>query len=97
MHYPENVKAARSCAERAMEALAAHDLPATPHNFSIWYAHLSGRHPDLSETIAKLEEEKGGVTIQAARRLYAEFFTEEREEQVIRQTGVGSARNLRKS
>lgn len=88
MNFSENIKSARECAERSLEALAALELPATPHNFTIWYAHFSGRYPDLSEMIERTVAQDGGVSIQAARRLYADFFSDAREEQVIRQTGM---------
>ncbi len=94
VNFSENLKAAQNCAERVIAALATLELPATPNNFTVWYAHLSGRYPDLSETIELLQEKQDGVSIQMARRLYADFFTDAREEQVVRQTGVKISEEL---
>lgn len=39
----------------ALPAMSRHGIPVTPHNYAVWFAHVSGEHAALSEDIRALE------------------------------------------
>jgi len=55
---PAEFAHATSVAGRALQLMAQHKVPATPHNFEIWFAHALGISPDLDKTIAILISNK---------------------------------------
>ncbi len=38
-------------ADLAMARMSSEQIPPTPENYALWYAHYSGRAPDLSRAI----------------------------------------------
>ncbi|MBV9522439.1 MAG: GGDEF domain-containing protein [Alphaproteobacteria bacterium] len=68
----EEIERARAIAAAAVAAMLEHDVPPTPSNYMLWYAHLGGTAPELSRAIATLLAN-------------GEVFTEERNEQLFQQ------------
>ncbi|MBL4615161.1 MAG: diguanylate cyclase, partial [Magnetovibrio sp.] len=73
-------------ARQALEQLVAHNVPATPNNFLVWYTHVSGREPDLSRMVEILEDNKQEFSDAVNVDLYTKFFTTEIEDQALHET-----------
>lgn len=73
-------------ARQALEQLVAHNVPATPNNFLVWYTHVSGREPDLSRMVEILEDNNQDFTEAVNADLYVKFFTTELEDQTLHET-----------
>ncbi len=73
-------------ARNALEQMVAHNVPATPNNFMVWYTHASGREPDLSRMISILEDNNQDFTELVNGDLYMKFFTTEVEGQTLHET-----------
>ncbi len=70
----EAAAAGKQLGEATLAAMARHAVPATPGNYALWYAHLSGSAPELSRTIELLIAQR-------------EPFTEERNADLLRRFG----------
>lgn len=70
----EDFNRARSLSQEALEAMARYRIPPTPHNYVVWYTHLSGRNPDLSRTIEVLISNHQEFTDGTNDRLYQQYF-----------------------
>lgn len=88
MNFAENIAEAKSYAERALEILEERGYPPNPANFTIWYTHLSGKFPDLSEEVTRSESEEGGLTSEMSGQLFRKFFTQGEQEQALQDTGA---------
>ena len=73
-------------ARQALELMVAHNVPATPNNFLVWYTHVSGREPDLTRMIAILEDNNQDFSDAVNADLYIKFFTTEGEDQTLHET-----------
>src|SRR5579862_261571 len=71
MDTTDDFRRARLFAETALAEMVRHDVPPTPRNFTLWYAHASGGTPELSRTLDIL------IT-------NGQHFTEERNEELFR-------------
>lgn len=73
-------------AQQALELMGAHNVPATPTNFTVWYVHVSGREPDLSRMISILEDNDQEFTDTVCSDIYAKFFSSHHEDEVLQET-----------
>jgi len=48
------IEIALHCARAALGMMERHRVPPHPENFSIWYAYVSGRNPELTEAINEI-------------------------------------------
>ena len=78
---------ARHFAEQALAAMIARRIAATPHNFSVWYAHVSGAQPDLSRAIEILDSNRVEFTPERNLDLYEQLLGASRESEQIREAG----------
>jgi diguanylate cyclase len=78
---------ARHFAEQALAAMVARRIAPTPHNFSVWYAHLSGAQPDLSRAIEILDSNRVEFTPERNLDLYEQLLGASREAEQIREAG----------
>jgi len=51
MNNSEEFRRTRPLAKAALAAMLRHEVPPTPRNFALWYAHVSGSAPELSRTL----------------------------------------------
>ena len=58
-------------------------IPATPVNYSIWYAYFSGKKPELTQAIVDHSEQGFLFTVEFSRSLYEQFFDSGAERQLI--------------
>ncbi len=50
-----------------------HGIPLTPNNFTVWYAHCSGNHPDLSDALDILLTNENKISRETSETLYEKF------------------------
>lgn len=51
MNDSDEFRRTRPLAEAALAAMLRYEVPPTPRNFALWYAHVSGSAPELSRTL----------------------------------------------
>ncbi len=78
---------ARHFAEQALAAMITRRIAPTPHNFSVWYAHVSGAQPDLSRAIDILDSNRVEFTPERNLDLYEQLLGASREAEQIREAG----------
>ncbi len=78
---------ARHFAEQAIAAMVARRIAPTPHNFSVWYAHISGAQPDLSRAIEILDSNRVEFTPERNLDLYEQLLGASKEAEQIREAG----------
>jgi diguanylate cyclase len=78
---------ARAFADRALDAMAERHVPPTPHNFSVWFAHLSGTFPELSRAIDILISNKAEFTPERNAELYERLIGDTQTATQLREAG----------
>ena len=64
-------------AGRALQLMAQHAVPATPHNFEIWYKFALGTSPELNQVVKILIGNKRGFDSATNRSLYLTYVAPE--------------------
>jgi diguanylate cyclase len=78
---------ARSFAEQALDAMAKRRVPPTPHNFSVWFTHVSGSLPELSRAIEILDSNKAEFTPERNAELYERLIGDSHSANQLREAG----------
>jgi len=73
--YSETLQQAVQIARKAVEELAAQEIPPNPHNFMVWYEYEAGRNPALANFIERARDKGAKLTPAACREIYDRFFT----------------------
>lgn len=71
----------RGLAHQVLTALERHELPPTPENYRLWYAHLSRERPELSRLLGVLLSQGHGISEERCAELYERFFGGSAEEE----------------
>jgi diguanylate cyclase len=66
---------ARAFADTALAAMAKQGVAPTPHNFTVWFTHVSGENPELSRTLDILISNGQEFTEQQNELIYSQFFS----------------------
>ena len=66
----------------ALPLMSEYDIPITPHNYTVWYTHVSGGCPELSEIINKMIERKEIFDEEKNENLYQQFCIETKENEL---------------
>jgi diguanylate cyclase len=66
---------AQAFADAALAAMAKHHVAPTPHNFTVWFTHVSGENAELSQTLEILISNGREFTAQQNELLYQRFFS----------------------
>lgn len=74
---------ARALAAKAFEAMEAFNVPPSPRNFEIWFAHASGTNPELTSAINGVFADGQGWTEKAAASLHARFVAAPSEQEAL--------------
>jgi len=67
---------AQAFADAALAAMAKHHVAPTPHNFTVWFTHVSGENAELSRTLEILISNGQEFTEQQNDVLYQQFFSD---------------------
>lgn len=78
---------AMAIAGQSMARMAQDGVPPTPENFALWYAHYSGRAPELSRTMEVLAEKGQDFTPARVVELHDRFIGSRRETEAVRAAG----------
>ena len=70
MEFSGDIKESRDHAKQALKLMAAHGIPPTPKNYTIWYAYVTGSHHELNRVLDTLVDEE-------------EAFTESRSDEIF--------------
>ena len=74
-------------AGQAMARIAAEGLQPTPPYFTVWYTYYSGQLPDLTRVVDRLAATGQPFTPAELDALWQRFFSYDREQKVVRDTG----------
>lgn len=85
MEYTDGFNTAAGFAQNAMDLMAENNIPHTPRNFAVWYAHTSGRDPQLIEALETLIT-SGSVTDDDCAALYAKYLSKDDEAANLQRT-----------
>lgn len=66
----------------ALPLMSQYNIPATPRNYTVWYAYVSGSNGELSKTIDAMREKGGAFTEDENEALYRQFFGEKDENEL---------------
>jgi diguanylate cyclase len=87
MNEVEELAQSRKCAEAAVAAMGAHDIPPTPPNYIVWYSYVTGVMPDLNRTLDVLISNKQPFTTDVSADIYARFFDQSGQLTILQDTG----------
>jgi len=73
---------------RALELMAAHDVPPTPENYAVWYAYCLGNNPALARSLDILITNKTPFTPERNAEIYQEFFDTRAYARAVESTGA---------
>ncbi|MGD9161415.1 MAG: diguanylate cyclase [Desulfobacteraceae bacterium] len=62
--------------------MSKHNIPVTPRNYTVWYTHVSGECPELSENINKMIDRAEIFDEEINENLYQKFCIEKREDEL---------------
>jgi len=74
--------------EIALKALTGHGVPPTPHNYAVWFAHVSGLEPELSREIEARIAANEPFTDQVSNDLYERYCDLRRHLGALQQTSA---------
>lgn len=60
----------------AVPLMSRHEVPPTPHNYTVWYTYVSGENPELKIEIDRLIAENAAFTAVVCARLYRQYVAE---------------------
>lgn len=56
--------------------MTKHKIPPTPHNYAIWFQHVSGENAELTAEIERLKKQKKAFTEEVNQDLFSRFASE---------------------
>lgn len=87
MKFSDPVDVAAHCARAALGMMDRHGVPPHPHNFTVWYAFVADRNPDLTTAINGVLRAGQKFTDDINADLYERFFGTEQQEAELREVG----------
>lgn len=84
MEFSEGVEEAAGYARQVHDLLAKHGIPATPQNYTVWYAYVAGRYPDLAAALDGYIDRDSSFSESDNAEIYDKFFTHHEEEEALR-------------
>ena len=85
MEYTDGFKTAAGFAKTAIDLMVENNIPHTPRNFAIWYAHASGREPQMSSVLETLIVGEG-VSDDDNAELYSKYLGKDDEAADLQKT-----------
>jgi diguanylate cyclase len=81
-----NIEQAAEHAESALKLMAAQGIPATPANFTVWYAYHAGQSDELTRALDAMLGDKVKFTHERNHEIHEKYFSFESEGREIRET-----------
>jgi diguanylate cyclase len=88
MKTSDSIDVASHCARAALGLMERHKVPPTPENFSIWYAFVAGRNPELSAAINAILNSGRKFTDKINDQLYERFAVFGQDKAELREVGL---------
>ena len=88
MNFASVQQAAEPVAVAAMQSMNEFGIVPTPDNFAIWHEYHAGTNPELKRTIDVVISNRRGFDGPALAELHTSFFSNAREEEVLRLTSL---------
>lgn len=82
MLYTENIEQAREYSNKALALMHEQEIPATPINFEVWYAYVSGANHKLVQTIDILRSNGRTFDQDTSENLFEEHLAENDREAI---------------
>ncbi|MBI1211579.1 MAG: diguanylate cyclase [Alphaproteobacteria bacterium] len=82
MHFWEMPEQADAFAEKAMGLLRQHKIPATPHNYELWFTYAVGQNADLQRALDAAVASGKACDVNFAGEIHARFFTDARSDAI---------------
>jgi len=83
----EPIEAIAELARTTLGHMGRAQVPACPMNYTVWYAHTSGRYPDLSSQLERHLAQGRSFTPDANKEIFDRFFGFARQGEALRDTG----------
>jgi len=87
VEFSGDIKESRDHAKQALKLMAAHGIPPTPKNYTIWYAYVTGSHHELNRVLDTLVDEEEAFTESRSDEIFSQFFGRLEEVEAIEKTG----------
>ena len=81
-----SIEQAAAFAESALKLMAAQGIPATPANFTVWYAYHAGQSDELTRALDSMLDDKVEFTRERNQEIHEKYFSFEGEGHEIRET-----------
>jgi diguanylate cyclase len=88
MKTTDSIDVASHCARAALGLMERHKVPPTPENFSIWYAFVAGRNPELTAAITAILNGGKKFTEKVNNELYEHFAVFGQDKAELREVGL---------
>jgi len=88
MKTTDPIDVASHCARAALGLMERHKVPPTPENFSIWYAFVAGRNPELTAAINAILNSGKKFTEKVNEQLYERFAVFGQDKAELREVGL---------
>ncbi len=76
MKYSQDTAESGEVLRMILQKMVLHPAAFTPPNYAVWYEHLSGINPALSNAMTPLLEKDGSLDDDLVERLYAQYVSE---------------------
>ncbi|MBC7906729.1 MAG: diguanylate cyclase, partial [Rhodospirillaceae bacterium] len=87
MKFCDPYDVAAHCARAALGMMDRHGVPAHPNNFTIWYAFVADRNPELTKAINGILRAGQKFSDEACSELYERYFGTSQQEAELRAVG----------
>jgi diguanylate cyclase len=87
MNFQDPIDVASHCARAALGMMDRHNVPAHPHNFTVWYTFVADRNPDLTAAVNGVLRSGQKFSDEISQDLYERFFGTAHEEAELRAVG----------
>ena len=94
MLYTEDLDGARAVSDTALRTMAELAIPANPMNFTVWYTHAAGHHPELSRAIELFKSNGTPFTQDRNEAIYEQFFGMSEESEAVVETGAAVSHKI---
>lgn len=91
---PSSAGRAGQLSRMAVAEMERRGIAPTPTNYCIWYCHLDGTHPRLSEDILDIERRGGRFDFETSETLFQRHFVDQFHEAKLRELGEDLSGNL---
>ena len=89
MHYQQDIGQCKIYARKAIALLAHHALPATPHNYALWFTYVVGEIKELSSALDQFLASGRPLTHEECEQLYDQYLSNRAVEDAMFRLGSG--------